>query len=502
MNISKAKDQIRNAIRAYLTKDDLGNYVIPVEKQRPVLLIGPPGIGKTAIMEQLASELGIGLISYSMTHHTRQSAIGLPFISRKVYGGKECDVTEYTMSEIIASVYDLMEASGVRQGILFLDEINCVSETLSPLMMQFLQYKVFGGHSLPEGWVVVTAGNPPEYNDSAREFDIVTLDRLKKIEVEPDFEAWKSYAYAAHMHPAVMSFLRSKREHFYHVETTVSGKSIVTPRGWEDLSKMLLLYEDNGIHADEDLIVQYLQNISTAKEFNVYLGLFNKYREEYPVDAILDGEVPEGMCERASQAGFDEVYTLIGLLLGRAKQDVSERIEERRLIESVGLCLKEYKTSASEDLTPADNLKRIIKRIETGREAGMRAHSLSREESDRMLRTVSCLYEIADKAASAPDYEISFDIIRDAYAELVSAHNEKASHVRERLDNMFSFADAAWGDEKEMLMIVTELTADPDCVSFISNYGCDGYYEHNKSLLFDERSIEIEKQISELQLDL
>ena len=62
MDIRKAKEQIRNAVKAYLTKDELGNYVIPVEKQRPVLLIGPPGIGKTAIMEQLASELGIGLI--------------------------------------------------------------------------------------------------------------------------------------------------------------------------------------------------------------------------------------------------------------------------------------------------------------------------------------------------------------------------------------------------------------------------------------------------------
>ena len=211
-----------------------------------------------------------------MTHHTRQSAIGLPFISRKVYGGTECDVTEYTMSEIIASVYDLMETTGITQGILFLDEINCVSETLSPLMMQFLQYKVFGGHRLPDGWIVVTAGNPSEYNDSAREFDIVTLDRLKKIEVEPDFEAWKEYASSVHIHPAVMSFLQSKKNHFYHVETTVSGKSIVTPRGWEDLSKMLQLYEKNGIEADEDLIIQYLQNSSTAKEFNVYLSLFNK----------------------------------------------------------------------------------------------------------------------------------------------------------------------------------------------------------------------------------
>ena len=48
------------------------------------------------------------------------------------------------MSEIIASVYEVMEESGIREGILFLDEINCVSETLAPSMLQFLQYKVFG----------------------------------------------------------------------------------------------------------------------------------------------------------------------------------------------------------------------------------------------------------------------------------------------------------------------------------------------------------------------
>ncbi len=500
MNIRKAKEQIRNAIMAYLTKDDLGNYVIPVEKQRPVLLIGPPGIGKTAIMEQLASELGIGLISYSMTHHTRQSAIGLPFISRRVYGGVEYDVTEYTMSEIIASVYDLMETTGVRQGILFLDEINCVSETLSPLMMQFLQYKVFGGHRLPEGWIVVTAGNPPEYNDSAREFDIVTLDRLKKIEVEPDFEAWKEYASAVRMHPAVMSFLQSRKDRFYHVETTVSGKSIVTPRGWEDLSKMLLLYEQNGIEADEDLIVQYLQNSAAAREFNTYLALFNKYKEEYPVEAILDGEVPEGMTERVKEAGFDEVYTLIGLLLGSAGDDVHECMEERRLLESVKLCVNEYRTAAWEVLDPADNMKDLIGRIEAGRESGLKAHSLTREESDRMLRTASCLYDMAAKTASVDDYDSTFEIIREMSAGLVAAHGEHAEAVKARLDNLFSFAEQCWDDGKEMLLIITELTADPDCVSFISTYGCDGYYRHNKNLLFDERSAAIEQQIDKLEI--
>lgn len=82
-------------------------------------LLGSPGIGKTAIMEQIAQELGIALVSYSMTHHTRQSALGLPFITHKNFKGLEFDISEYTMSEIIASVYEVMEKSGLEEGILF-----------------------------------------------------------------------------------------------------------------------------------------------------------------------------------------------------------------------------------------------------------------------------------------------------------------------------------------------------------------------------------------------
>ena len=83
------------------------------------------------------------------------------------------------MSEIVASIYDRMRETGLTEGILFIDEINCVSETLAPAMLQFLQCKTFGNHEIPEGWVIVAAGNPPEYNKSVRDFDVVTLDRVK-----------------------------------------------------------------------------------------------------------------------------------------------------------------------------------------------------------------------------------------------------------------------------------------------------------------------------------
>jgi len=63
MNIQDAKKQVKDTVEAYLAKDEDGMYAIAPARQRPLFLIGAPGIGKTAIMEQIASELGIGLVS-------------------------------------------------------------------------------------------------------------------------------------------------------------------------------------------------------------------------------------------------------------------------------------------------------------------------------------------------------------------------------------------------------------------------------------------------------
>ena len=227
MNIKAAKQQIKDTVEAYLTTDEAGMFVIDPAHQRPIFLLGAPGIGKTAVMEQVAAELGVGIVSYSMTHHTRQSALGLPRIEHREFEGFEFDASEYTMSEIVAALYDYMERTGLRRGILFLDEINCVSETLYPSMLQFLQFKTFGKHRIPDGWVVACAGNPPEYNRSVHEFDIVTLDRLREIDVEPDYGVWKDYAVQVGLHPAVTTFLETKRDCFYKVESKPGGGKVV-----------------------------------------------------------------------------------------------------------------------------------------------------------------------------------------------------------------------------------------------------------------------------------
>lgn len=504
MNIKEAKEQIKNAMTAYFTKDEFGGYAIPIEKQRPVFLMGPPGIGKTAIMEQIASELGVGLISYSMTHHTRQSALGLPFIVQKNYGEQEYDVSEYTMSEIIASVYDMMEETGLREGILFLDEINCVSETLAPSMLQFLQYKVFGRHRVPDGWIVVTAGNPPEYNNSVREFDIVTWDRLKRIDVEPDFGVWKEYAYLSSVHPAIISYLDVKHSYFYKIESTVDGKSFVTARGWSDLSDMIKLYEKHGLKVDNALVSQYLQNKKIARDFAVYYDLYMKYKSDYQIGEILSGKASEEIKRRAKAAKFDERLALLSLILDGVNEGMRAVANEEDMLSALLACLKEVRAGLSN--SAADAVKLLGEKASAVRakiEKGKASSSLSAEKRHTLNLTAAALEEEAAliERNDRPSGTAAFALMKKDFDSRVAALKKNAEAAGKKLSNAFAFLEEVFGEGQELLILVTELTINAHSSRFISRYGCKEYFAHNKELLFYERRKELIEELGDLNFD-
>lgn len=504
MNIKEAKEQIKNAMTAYFTKDGFGGYAIPIEKQRPVFLMGPPGIGKTAIMEQIAAELGVGLISYSMTHHTRQSALGLPFIVQKNYGGREYDVSEYTMSEIIASVYDMMEETGLREGILFLDEINCVSETLAPSMLQFLQYKIFGRHRVPDGWIVVTAGNPPEYNNSVREFDIVTWDRLKRIDVEPDFGVWKEYAYLSSVHPAIISYLDVKHSDFYKIESTVDGKSFVTARGWSDLSDMIKLYEKHGLKVDNALVSQYLQNKKIARDFAVYYDLYMKYKSDYQIGEILSGKASEEIKRRAKAAKFDERLALLSLILDGVNEGMRAVANEEEMLSALLACLKEVRAGLAN--SAADAVKLLGEKASAIRakiEKGKASSSLSAEKRHTLNLTAAALEEEAAliERNGRPTGAEAFALLKKDFDSRVAALKRNAEAAGKKLSNAFAFLEEVFGEGQELLILVTELTINAHSSRFISRYGCKEYFAHNKELLFYERRKELIEKLGDLDLD-
>ena len=307
-------------------------------------------------MEQIAEECGVGLVAYTMTHHTRQSAMGLPEICTRGIEGKMVHTTEYTMSEIIASVYAAMERTGKKNGILFIDEINCVSETLAPTMLQFLQCKTFGNQAVPGGWIIVAAGNPPEYNKSVREFDLVTLDRVRRIDIEPKLSVWQDYARAHRLHPAVTAYLELRPQHFYKIENDVDGVQFVTARGWEDLSAYLQAADRLALPVDEGVIGQYLRHPEVTRDFAAYWVLYRKYHEDYGVEDILQGKPYDAVIARAMDASFDERISLVSLLLAGLNTRFADARATGAVTDACYQQLRSFKRTLSQqpDADPAD----------------------------------------------------------------------------------------------------------------------------------------------------
>lgn len=498
MNIKRAKQEIKDTIEAYFSKDEWGAYEIPSIRQRPVLLLGSPGIGKTQIMEQIARECGIALVSYTITHHTRQSAIGLPFISKQSFGGKEYAVTEYTMSEIVASIYEKMEQTGLKEGILFIDEINCVSETLAPAMLQFLQCKTFGNHRIPEGWLIVAAGNPPEYNKSVREFDVVTMDRVRKIEVEADFGVWKEYAYANHLHPAVISYLNTKKQYFYQMETTVDGRSFATPRGWEDLSTIIGIYEKLEKSVDREVMIQYIQHPKIAKDFANYLELFYKYRTDYQIEEIFKGNLDENLMKKVSHAPFDERLSVLGLLISKVNEGIRDAVRKEREMEKLQAFLLRYKEKSTKDAEAAKLLEEVLGDAVLEKNQKKTAELLSREE-ERCYQGIFALLESYVqklKMEKIMDALEAFEQVKAWFAE----ENQKYLHLQkeaeERLGYAFDFLEGTGLTGQEMVIFITELNSNMENTAFLKECGEERYFQYNKELLFSQKREKILEKLN------
>lgn len=471
MNIQEAKDCVRDAVSSYLDTDAGGNYIIPRSRQRPIVVMGAPGLGKTAIMSQVAAELGIGFIGYAMTHHTRQSAIGLPMIEERIFGGEAVPITRYTMSEIIASVYDAIETQGRKQGILFIDEVNCVSETLSAAMLDLLQNKKFGPHRIPDGWVLVAAGNPPEFNSSAREFDIATLDRIRLIEVEADAEVWLRYAMSSGVHDAVTYYLQIKPRNLLVIENTPAGPEFATPRAWEDLSTILKEHDRLDLDADVNLISQYIRSPEIASEFKRYLDFHRKYREDNDVDAILDGTASDD--SDLTGAGPEEKLSVISVMIGALNSTAEEGMGLNDLVEIA---------DGLDDKSPASSIGMAKERL-----SSIIAGNATRDE----MRSASfCLSAIQSIEQTSDGIRMFRE---DAHRRSDACHASFDS----KLTNAMEYLKRCFGKGQEPVSLLSGLLG---CYSVVIYSEPDGpLYRYNDEMLSSGHDRRIESALEGLE---
>ena len=352
--------------------------------------------------------------------------------------------------------------------------------------------------------MIVTAGNPPEYNNSVREFDIVTWDRLKRIDVEPDYSVWKEYAYKSGIHASIITYLDIKKADFYKIETTVDGKSFVTARGWSDLSDMINLYEQNGITVNEKLISQYLQNKKVAKDFAIYYDLFNKYKSDYQVDKILDGKAGTDIEARAKGSRFDERLSLLGLILDAITAELKDIYNTEMAMTELLSTLKNVRiTLVHPDANAIEVLEMQIEKLRSVVETGKHSSAIAEDKQYAMLRAASILEEIREKMINEPPENgtEAFKKIKAEFDKKTKELKKLAENAGKKLSNVFAFCESAFDEGQEILILVTELTINYYSARFISRYGCKEYFSHNKELLFYERQKEIITELENLELD-
>lgn len=506
MTIRQAKEEILHTIKAYTAKNEAGSYRIAPVRQRPILLIGPPGIGKTAIVEQAAAETGLPLVAYTITHHTRQSAVGLPVISHKLWQGREYTVTEYTMSEIIGKIHDTMESTGSREGILFIDEINCVSETLLPTMLQLLQSKRFGEYYVPEGWVIVTAGNPKEYNTSVREFDMVTLDRVKKITVTADYETWVSYACAHGIHGSVLFYLDGNPGNFYHIHGIGDDRQFLTARGWEDLSVIIKEYERLEIPITEDLVEQYLQCPEIAADYYSWYLLYQKNGARLLWKAIWEGTVKGEEEIRALTAVKEGTWEerlctsryfsgkLVSLLT--AQQELTEENEKvKELWEQYSKQKGALPQISGNSLTHTFHLwlqeqKNIV--------AIKKEQGLLKREEEILLR--QALYKLGELYICLGESGLSgADELQRAAESWLAMRKEKeetcAKKAVRQCDRILKKLYEALGETPEFCRILSALAVSPPCILFLISHSCESWQKYLPLLQLGERKEKLRKEL-------
>ena len=351
----------------------------------------------------------------------------------------------------------------------------------------------------------MTAGNPPEYNKSVREFDIVTLDRLKILKVEADYAVWREYAREKGVHTAILNYLDMKKEDFYQVETTVKGRSYITARGWEDLSEMLTLYEEEQIPVEESFVGQYLRNDRVVKEFTAYYDLYRKYQNDYKAEEILTGIVSEQAKDKARKADFDERLSLMGMLIDRMQQDIRENMLDSQILSELMHPLRALKAKAEAGQT-AQELAALIGQQAQGRQKAMeslqKAGALSVRDK-RLNKAIVAFLSDGEKSLRLSDTEdggAGFARVKEQFDDRVATYKRDTERVKERMHFLFRFVEDTFGSGNEMLILVTECTVQADCARFIGLYGCEDYQRHNEELMLTERGTELTARIEELDL--
>lgn len=273
----------------------------------PVMLWGPPGIGKSQMVAQIAARFDAPVIDIRLSHLEPSDLRGIPFRN----------------GELVEWAAPAMLPDGSRHGpvgILFLDEINAAPPSVSAAAYQLILDRQLGEYRVPDGWAIFAAGNRQGDRGVTYAMPSPLANRFAHYEVEINLDDWVLWAFKNGIDERVIGFLRFRPELLFDFDPAHDPIAFPSPRSWEFAHRSLQKFAGDG-----DLLLGALQ-ACVGPAVGIELKAFIDHLEQMPdIDAILDGgsqSVPEDI---------DLQYAVAAALVGRAKRAVGGESAERVL---------------------------------------------------------------------------------------------------------------------------------------------------------------------------
>lgn len=247
----------------------LMNVLLNVGTVRPVFIWGAPGIGKSAIVEQFARELGLECVSLLGSQLAPEDIIGVPQIveGRSVF----CPPKNIARAEPYC---------------LFLDELNACSHEVQKAFYSLILERRIGEYHLPEGSIVIGAGNRAQDNAITRPMSSALLNRMFHVEMTASSRVWLEWAAQSGIHRYVYDYICSRPDHLW-AQPPKTEEPFSTPRSWHMLSDALHSYGDDISEHDLSLLAYGCLTSTHATQFVAYV---RQVRCKYSVKKILDGD--------------------------------------------------------------------------------------------------------------------------------------------------------------------------------------------------------------------
>jgi len=246
----------------------------------PVMLWGPPGVGKSQIIAGIARAHGVALVDVRLSQMEPTDLRGVPF--------RKGDFVEWSVPALLPDA-----ARPGARGILFLDEITSASPTVTAAAYQLILDRRLGDYRVPQGWALFAAGNRYADRGVAYVMPAPLANRFTHYEIEPDLEDWIEWAHAAGIDERIVAFLRFRPDLLFDFDPVHNPVAFPSPRSWEYASRALAKFGD----APELLLeaIQACVGATAGVELKAYLDHLGELPD---IDAILQGhslDVPDGL---------------------------------------------------------------------------------------------------------------------------------------------------------------------------------------------------------------